>query len=990
MFDQPVEGRIGMILAGGPEKMIDQPLVVLVVDDEPINLELVCGLLQGLAVTVRIADSGLMALRVAKLEPRPALILLDIMMPEMDGYQVFAELRKIPETSNIPVVFVSALDAENDEERGLALGAVDYLAKPVKPHVLLARVRSQLELRVLRDDLARRNDWLEAEVQRRVIENKHINERLQITLEASGVGIWEHDYSGGSCSWSDSLCALAGYSDAPATISEYMLLIHPDDVPGYEHEMRKVMGTTEAFLLPEFRMRHYAGHWIWMESRGRVVARDEAGEAVLCIGTLTDVTQRKVDEAELRLAGTVFAGVGDGICVTGADRLIILTNAAFSRMTGYTQTEVLGQNPRLLKSDIQPAAFYQAMWEQIDRHGSWQGEMTNRRKDGSLVTEWLSISAVTDAAGKVQNYVGISSDLSERKETSERIKHLSSYDSLTGLPNRNLFSDHLDQAISTAHRFERNAALILLDLDRFRMINDTLGPPAGDDILIEVSRRLLLQVRDGDTVGRRSGNEFGFVMANLAHESDAIMLAQRMLEAISVPFELDGQSLVITASIGISIFPKDGETGDALFKAADAALLRAKNAGRNTFRFYSPQMDADAARRLSLENALRDVLSKNEMRVFYQPQVSLDTGHLTGMEALLRWNSEQFGAISPAEFIPLAEETGLIIPIGEWVLRTACAQTKRWLDLGFGPLRIAVNLSPRQFRQHNLLAVVKDALQHSGLPADSLELEITEGAFIDEVEEAITITHHLKALGVKLSLDDFGTGYSSLSYISRFPFDKLKIDQAFVRDITENPVNAAIATAAIVMARSLNLSVLAEGVETEAQADFLRGKRCDAIQGFLFSRAVPPEDFLLLLSGEKRLPVIEYAGDATRTLLLVDDEPNILSALSRLLRREGYQLLTARSPLEAFELLAKHKVHVVLSDQRMPEMTGTEFLSRVRQMYPDTIRIVLTGYTDLESVTDAINRGAIYKFLTKPWSDDQLREQIRDAFRVADGLRKPS
>ena len=616
--------------------MIDQSVVVLVVDDDPIITEVIGGLLQNISVTVRTANSSLAALRMAKLEPLPALILLDILMPEMDGYQVLAELRKIPETSGIPVIFVTALDAEIDEERGLSLGAVDYLTKPVKPGVLLARVLSQLELRSLREDRARRNDWLEAEVQRRTNEIKQINERLQFALETSCIGIWEHDYSDGLCRWSDSLCALAGYDVGPGTIHESMLLIHPEDAPVYEQEMRKAMAAAEPFFLPNFRMRHQAGHWVWMESRGRVIARNEAGEALLCIGTLTDVTQRKVDEAKLRLTSTVFSCVGDGICVTGADRLIIFTNAAFSRMTGYSQAEVLGQNPRILKSGVQPAAFYQAMWEQIDRYGNWQGEMINRRKDGSLVTEWLSISAVSDAVGKVNSYVGISSDLSERKEISERIKHLSNYDSLTELPNRNLFSDHLDQAISTARRFERSAALILLDLDRFRLINDTLGPPVGDDILVEVSRRLLLQVRDGDTVGRRSGNEFGFVMANLGRESDAIALAQRMLEAISVPFELAGQSLVITASIGISIFSKDGETSEELFKAADGALLRAKNAGRNTFRFYSPQMDADAARRLGIENALRDALRKNELQVFYQPQVSLDSGQLIGMEALLR------------------------------------------------------------------------------------------------------------------------------------------------------------------------------------------------------------------------------------------------------------------------------------------------------------------------------------------------------------------
>jgi diguanylate cyclase (GGDEF)-like protein/PAS domain S-box-containing protein len=965
--------------------------VVLIVDDVPDNLSAVAEILQSVNIIVRVANSGAVALRLARLEPRPSLILLDIMMPGMDGYEVLAELRKSPATHDIPVIFVSALDAETDEEQGFTLGAADYITKPIKPGILLARVRAQLELKALRDRAARQKQWLEDEVCRRILENTQLDARLQVTLDASGIGIWEHDYQANAVRWSSSLCRMFGYADsdqAPATLEQFSALVNPEDRPRFASEMEKALAGEGAFLLPEFRMQHRSGHWLWVESRGRTVQRHASGEALLCVGTLTDITQRKADEAELRLAATLFAGIGDGICVTDANRQIVLVNASFSRVTGLTAADATGQNPRVLKSGVHPPAFYQAMWEQIDRHGSWQGEITNRRKDGSLVTEWLSISAVTDAAGKIQNYVGVFSDLSERKETIERIKHLSSHDPLTELPNRNLFSDHLEQAIVTARRFERSAALILLDLDRFRVINDTLGPPVGDEVLVEAARRLLLQVREGDTIGRLSGNEFGFVMANLGQESDAIALAQRMLDAISVPFQVAGQSLAITASIGISVFPKDGDCSEDLFKGADAALVRAKGAGRNTFRFYSPAMDADAARRLSLESALRDALEKKELQVYYQPQMSLDTGNLIGMEALLRWQSAQFGQISPVEFIPIAEECGLILPIGEWVLRTACAQTRTWLDLGHAPLRVAVNLSPRQFRQHNLVAIIKDALLQTRLPAQSLELEITESAFIDDVDDAIAICRELKSLGVKLSLDDFGTGYSSLAYVSRFPFDKLKIDQGFVRDITENPVNAAIATAAIVMARSLNLAVLAEGVETEAQANFLRGKHCDAIQGYLFSRPVPADDFLALLSSDKRLPIIAQAGDAGRTLLLVDDEPNILSALSRLLRREGYQLLTAACPAEAFDLLAKQPVQVVLSDQRMPEMTGTEFLARVRQLYPETIRIVLTGYTDLESVTGAINRGAIYKFLTKPWDDDQLREQIREAFRVSQGLQR--
>ncbi len=393
-------------------------------------------------------------------------------------------------------------------------------------------------------------------------------------------------------------------------------------------------------------------------------------------------------------------------------------------------------------------------------------------------------------------------------------------------------------------------------------------------------------------------------------------------------------------------------------------------------------MDADAARRLGLETALREALARDELSVVYQPQISLDSGHMIGMEALLRWSNPQFGAISPAEFIPIAEETGLILPIGEWVLRTACLHTRQWLDLGLARLRIAVNLSARQFHQSNLAALVGQTLAETGLAPGDLELEITESSFIDDVDGAIAQCQALKALGVKLSLDDFGTGYSSLAYISRFPFDKLKIDQGFVRDIIENPVNAAIATAAIVMARSLNLMVLAEGVETEAQASFLRGRRCDAMQGYLFSRPLTPVDFGQLLVGNKRLTLADSPRDSGQTLLLVDDEPNILSSLTRLLRREGYRILTATSPLEAFELLAKQPVQVIVSDQRMPEMSGTEFLARVRQLYPDTIRLVLTGYTDIDSITGAINLGAIYKFLTKPWDDDLLREQIREAFRL--------
>lgn len=957
--------------------------VVLAVDDVPDNLGTLSEMLGALDVSVRVASNGATAIRYACLEPRPDLILLDVMMPGLDGHAVLAELRARPETQNIPVIFVTALDRPEDEEIGLQEGAADYITKPIKPAVLRARVKAQLELKQARDRQAREQAWLTEEVNRRVAENIRLESRLQVALAVSGFGIWEHDERTGGNEWNDSLCRILGLEQAPPSIADCLELVHPDDRAALEAGVGEALAERDEIYLDEVRMRHRDGHWLWMEIRGRVIARDERGHPLMTVGTMADISRRKLADAEHRLASVVFTGISDGICITDPQGHILLTNDAFFRVTGYSAGEIHGQKPNLLKSGVHSPAFYRAMWESINRNDNWQGEITNRRKDGELVTEWLSIFAVRDAAGQLTHYAGIFSDLSERKAADERIQYLSSYDPLTGLPNRNLFTDRLGQALLNANRFDRQTAVILLDLDRFRMVNETLGPPAGDEVLLEVSRRLHLQVRDGDTIGRRSGNEFGFVMANLGQERDAIALAQRILDAISVPFMVADQPLVITASIGISVAPRDGSTAIELLKTADTALDRAKQAGRNTFRFYSPEMDADAARRLGLESALRDALQNGELSVHYQPQISLESGNIIGMEALLRWNNPLFGSVSPVEFIPIAEETGLILPIGEWVLRTACLQTRQWLDLGLVALRVAVNLSARQFRQANLELVVRQTLADSGLPPGALELEITESAFIDDADAAIAMCRALKGIGVKLSLDDFGTGYSSLAYLSRFPFDKLKIDQAFVRDITENPVNAAIATAAIVMARSLNLSVLAEGVETEAQASFLRGRRCDAMQGYLFSRALPPAEFEQLLAGNKRLPLGDMPANTGQTLLLVDDEPNILNALTRLLRRENYHILAASSPLEAFDLLAKHPVQVILSDQRMPEMSGTEFFSRVRQLYPDTVRIVLTGYTDLDSVTGAINRGAIYKFLTKPWDDDQLREQVREAFRLA-------
>ncbi|MBT9521079.1 MAG: diguanylate cyclase, partial [Dechloromonas sp.] len=716
----------------GPSKPI-----VLIVDDVPDNLAAISEMISNLGVDVRVANSGLVALRYARLPPHPDLILLDVMMPEMDGHDVLRALRADAETRDIPVIFVTALDDPENEERGIEEGAVDYITKPINPAVLGIRVKAQLELKRARDIVAGQKAWLEQEVARRVAENVQLDTRLQIALATSGFGIWEHDHERGSNHWSPSLSQILGLAEGPTTIAASLELIHPEDRNAIEQGMVASPSQGDEIHIEELRMRHADGHWVWMEARGRILRRDAQGKAALVLGTMADISRRKMADTEHRLSSVVFTGISDGVCITDANGDILLTNQAFSKVTGYSSSEALGKNPRILRSGTHGAEFYRDMWDSINRYGSWQGEITNRRKDGELVTEWLNISAVRDQSGRLANYVGVFSDLSERHAAAERIQYLSSFDPLTNLPNRSLFADRLGQALISAHRFNRETAVILLDVDRFRFINDTLGPPVGDAILIEVARRLNLQVREGDTIGRRSGNEFGFVMANLSHERDTIALAQRMLDAIAVPFEIGEHSIAITACIGVAVAPRNGNDVDTLMKCADAALLRTKKSGQNTFRFYSPEMDADAARRLGLEAALRQALQRNELTVYYQPQISLDSGNMIGMEALLRWNNPAFGSISPAEFIPIAEETGLILPIGEWVLRTACLQTRQWLDLGLASLRIAVNLSARQFRQANLPGLVSQCLAESGLPAGALELEITESALIDDIDEAI-------------------------------------------------------------------------------------------------------------------------------------------------------------------------------------------------------------------------------------------------------------
>ena len=570
---------------------------------------------------------------------------------------------------------------------------------------------------------------------------------------------------------------------------------------------------------------------------------------------------------------------------------------------------------------------------------------------------------------------GIASLRAER-----RLEYQANYDILTGLPNRSLFRDRLQQAIAHAARAERQVAVILLSLDRFQSIRSALGEEASGALLKAFGDRLSSRLRAGDSVAHLVGEEFAIAVTDLGSADDATGIARKLMQAIEEALHVDGHEVFMTVSAGIGLSSTDGDDADALLRNAASALHFAKTEGGNAFRFYAPDMNVRASARLEIEADLRRAMEAQELLLHYQPKVSLRNGELTGAEALIRWQHPRSGMIQPGDFIPQAEESGLILPLGEWVITEVCRQIRCWTDAGLPVLPVAVNVSARQFRQKNLSAILQRALQSNQVDPKLIELEITESALMENLDTGAAVLRELKETGVKLTLDDFGTGYSSLSYLQRFPIDRVKIDQSFVREITVNPGDAAICRSVIELAHALQLRVIGEGVETEGQMSYLRRHRCDELQGYYFSRPIPADEFGGMLQRRHVFSLPDADTAPRRTLLVVDDEPNILSAIRRLCHREGFRVLTADNARAGLELLAENEVQVVLSDQRMPNMSGTEFLARVRSLYPDTIRLVLSGYTEIGTVIDAVNRGTLFKFLTKPWDDEALLAQLHEAF----------
>jgi len=697
------------------------------------------------------------------------------------------------------------------------------------------------------EQLVRHRDHLEVLVSERTVELDKSMAMLDRSQAIAHVGSWELDLTANRLIWSDEVYRIFGIEPQAfgASYEAFLDSVHPDD--------RATVNNAYTASVQENKECYGIEHRIVRRDNGEVRLvlekcehqRDASGKIVRSLGMVQDITERRRAEEQLRIAAVAFDS-HDGMLVTGADKVILQVNKAFTRITGYSAEEAIGQTPALLRSGRHDSAFYRTLWESLHHEGRWEGEIWNRRKDGGVIPEWLSISAIRDPSGAVTHYLGVFSNINEPREAQRKIIELAYYDPLTNLPNRRLLLDRLNHAILSGVRTGRIGALLLLDLDNFKILNDSRGHDVGDQLLREVAGRLQGALRESDTAARFGGDEFVVLLEGLAEDeltaaSLAETIAEKLRDTLSGPYGLRAGDYHSSASIGITLIQGNKDEMEVLLKQADLALYEAKSAGRDCIRFFDSAMQAAVNTHIQVEEGLRRAIAGGELFLVYQPQIG-EGGRVTGAEALLRWQPPTGPLVSPARFIPVAEESGLILPIGQWVLTTACRQLAAWSrNPATRDLRLAVNVSARQFRQPGFVEQIWTVLGETGAPASRLELELTESLVLKDVEKVIDTMKRLKATGVRFSLDDFGTGYSSLAYLKRLPLDQLKIDQGFVLSLPDTSESAAIVKAIIALGQSLGLEVIAEGVETEPQRQFLSQAGCLNYQGYLFARPGPAE-----------------------------------------------------------------------------------------------------------------------------------------------------
>jgi diguanylate cyclase (GGDEF)-like protein/PAS domain S-box-containing protein len=667
-------------------------------------------------------------------------------------------------------------------------------------------------------------------------------DRLRLALWGSGDEFWDWDVRSASLHRIGADQLIGGGREETLSAHQWReQAIHPDDLALVEQRLAEHVDGRRMFYESEHRIRTATGEWIWVLARGKAVERDADGKALRVCGTARNVTASRVAERERRIAAEVIDSMTEAVCVSDLDFRFISVNRAFTRMTGYGETEVLAQSASILNSPQHPPEFYLAMRAEFVSSGHWRGELWQRRKDGEEFLCWLEISEVRDPTGARTHFVAVMNDITDRKRAEQELRYLANYDTLTGLPNRTLLGERLAHAVIRARRTSRKVAVLFLDLDRFKHVNDSMGHATGDRVLKAVGALLRASVRESATVARLGGDEFTVVLEDVQSADELVDLARNLLEVFARPLALDsGQEVVISPSIGISLYPDHGQVPTDLLKFADTAMYQAKESGRNTFMLYTSAMDESARRRAGMIGALRMALEREELYVVYQPKLVLDENRITGVEALLRWNSQELGEIPPSIFIPLAEEAGLIAKIGEFVMYQACMQLCKWQDLGLRGITMSVNLSALQLLREDLTQRLCEILAELNLAPEQLELELTESVLMANADLAIHTLDRLHSLGIAISIDDFGTGYSSLSYLKRLPIDALKIDRSFVGDITSDPDDEAITKTIITMAHSLGLDVVAEGVETIEQLEYLHEQGCDEIQGHWLSKPLSP------------------------------------------------------------------------------------------------------------------------------------------------------
>ena len=670
------------------------------------------------------------------------------------------------------------------------------------------------------------------------------DEHLKLALWASGEHFWDYDLvrrrlhhmrANEGAPHSAEITVITGQGEVPT--------IHEQDMPLVMECLRSHLQGEVPLFMSEHRMDLAGnGSWAWVRARGRVVERDAEGRPLRIAGTARDITASRNAEYEHRIASEVMRSMSEAVAVLDWDYNFIAVNQSFTRISGYADVEVIGQPVTLLDSSQHDEAFFEHMRADLHRDGRWSGEVWKVRKDGEEILCKIETNVVPDASGQRRLYVMVLNDITEQKRAEQELRYLANYDTLTSLPNRSLLSERLSRAIVRARRENGKVAVLFIDLDRFKDINDSLGHATGDRILRAAAARVQQTVGAQHTVARLSGDEFTVVLEDIVALGDAENIAQRIIDAFMQPLSFGERlELSVSPSIGISLYPDHAQVPTDLLKHADTAMYQAKSAGRHTYQVYSESMDEKTRHRAILASALRRALERNELSLVFQPRLSLTKQRITGVEALLRWKSKDFGEVSPGQFIPLAEESGQILEIGAWALRQACLTLRQWHEQGLPCLTVAVNVSALQLQRGDLADVVAQVLEETGVPAHCLELELTESVIMANPEKNADTLRACRQLGVFLAIDDFGTGYSSLAYLKRLPLTTLKIDQEFVGDLTHDSDDEAITSTIINMGHSLSLNVIAEGVETAAQLQFLHDHGCDEIQGHWISHALPPE-----------------------------------------------------------------------------------------------------------------------------------------------------